>query len=80
MDESCRIIFRVKRKKIIYSIYYGNESASSSVNDVDRYVIIRKLLDSILNVLQYTHAGGKFRHVYTAFFFRKFAYSRYDVP
>jgi hypothetical protein len=29
----------------VYSICYGNEGASSSVSDVDRYVITRKLLD-----------------------------------
>jgi hypothetical protein len=30
---------------MLYSIHYGNEGASSSVSDVDGYVITRKLLD-----------------------------------
>jgi hypothetical protein len=34
---------------LIYSICYGNKGVSSSVCDADRYVIIRKLLDSILS-------------------------------
>jgi hypothetical protein len=32
------------------TIRYGNECAASSVSDVDRYVIIRKLQDSISNI------------------------------
>jgi hypothetical protein len=36
----------------IYPIYYGNENASLSINDADRYVIIRKSgLNYILNIL-----------------------------
>jgi predicted transcriptional regulator len=43
-------------RRPVYSICYGNEGASSSVSDVDRYVITRKLLDyialnDILNLL-----------------------------
>jgi hypothetical protein len=34
--------------------YYGNEDASSSANDVGRYVIVRKLVDSIFNILLYS--------------------------
>jgi hypothetical protein len=33
----------------IYSISYGNEGASSSVSDMDDYVMITKLLDSTSN-------------------------------
>jgi hypothetical protein len=36
-------------KSIIYSICYGNEGASSSVYDVDPYVIIKQLLDSYIH-------------------------------
>jgi hypothetical protein len=34
----------------IYSIWYGNECASSLGSDVDFYVIIRELLDSVFNI------------------------------
>jgi hypothetical protein len=30
---------------VVYAIHYGKQGASSSVSDVARYVIIRKLLD-----------------------------------
>jgi hypothetical protein len=35
---------------IIYSIYYRNEDASSSISDVDLYVKIRKSVNSIYNI------------------------------
>jgi hypothetical protein len=35
---------------MIYSIYYESKGTSPSVSDVDRYVIIRKLLDPIFNI------------------------------
>jgi hypothetical protein len=38
-------------RKIIYSIHYGNEDASSPVSDVGRYVFICKFTDYIFNVL-----------------------------
>jgi hypothetical protein len=37
--------------KFLYVNYYENEGASSSVNDIDRYVIIRKLLDVLFNTV-----------------------------
>jgi hypothetical protein len=37
--------------EVMYSINYGKEGASESVSDVRRYVI-RKLLDSISNILR----------------------------
>lgn len=37
--------------KFLYVNYYENESASSSVNDIDRYVTITKLIDFIFNIL-----------------------------
>jgi hypothetical protein len=36
--------------QILYSICYGNECASSSVTDVDDFVIIIKLLGSIFDI------------------------------
>jgi hypothetical protein len=36
-----------------------------SVSDVDRYVTIRKLLDSIFNILPIYYAAGNFKHIYT---------------
>jgi hypothetical protein len=38
-------------KYVIYSVHYGKEGMLSSVSDVDSYVIIIKLLDSIFSVL-----------------------------
>jgi hypothetical protein len=38
--------------KFISSIYYRNKGTSSSVNDVDHYAIIKKLLDSIFHTFQ----------------------------
>jgi hypothetical protein len=63
---------------LLYSIYYENESVSSSVSDVDRYVIIRKLLDPFSTYFQYSYAGGKFKH--TQDFSRKVPHTRYEVP
>jgi hypothetical protein len=34
---------------VLYTIYFGNEVASSSVGDEDRYVIIRMLLYPIMH-------------------------------
>jgi hypothetical protein len=34
----------------LYSIYYRNEYASSSVSDVNRYVLVRKVLDSVSGI------------------------------
>jgi hypothetical protein len=39
-----------------------NEGASSSVSDVDCYVIIRKLLALFSTFFRYSYVGGKFRH------------------
>jgi hypothetical protein len=35
---------------VIHCFYFGNEGASSSISDVNSYITIRKLLDSILNI------------------------------
>jgi hypothetical protein len=37
-------------RNLLYSVYCGSEGASSSFNDVDGYVVIRKLLDSNWNI------------------------------
>jgi hypothetical protein len=43
-ERSVSVTKKVKRCEIwtIYSIYYGNEGASSSAGDADHYVNIRK--------------------------------------
>jgi hypothetical protein len=58
----------------LYSIYCVNKGASSSVSDVERYVIIRKLLDSLFDIFRYSCASGKFKHTYTGLFFLNVAY------
>jgi hypothetical protein len=40
-----------QRYKLLCSIHNGNKFASSLINDVKRYVIIRQLLHSIFNIL-----------------------------
>jgi hypothetical protein len=53
-----------------YSIYYGNKSASSSsslVSDVNRYAIIRELLDSVFNTLLVFIHWWKIQTSYRAF-------------
>jgi hypothetical protein len=44
----------------VYFVYYGDKSASSSVSDVDRYVIIIHLLDFIFNIFSgiHSHVGN----------------------
>jgi hypothetical protein len=49
-------------------------------SDVDLYTVIGKLLDSVFSILRYTDACGKYKHTYTGLFYRKVAYTRYDVP
>jgi hypothetical protein len=44
--EDCNALYYAAR-----SVCYGIEDASSSVSDVDRYIIIRILLDSTFKVL-----------------------------
>jgi hypothetical protein len=45
------VLTRIHAPTHIYSIYYGNDGASSAVSDVDRYVIIRKLQHSIFDII-----------------------------
>jgi hypothetical protein len=60
-------------KSWCYTPYIGNESASSLVNDVHHYVIVRRLLDSLLNI--------RFEiPKYTRLFFGKAAYTMWGVP
>jgi hypothetical protein len=44
----CRVLHNLS----IYSIYYEDQSASSSLTDADNYVNIRNLLDQIFNTLK----------------------------
>jgi hypothetical protein len=60
---------------------YGNEGDSSSVNNLDRYIIIRKFLDPFSSIyFWYWYPGRKFKPKYTGAFFRKVAYKKYGVP
>jgi hypothetical protein len=51
------------------SIYYKNVDAS-----------IQALLILFSTCFWYSHDSGKFKHIFTGFFFRKVAYTRYNVP
>jgi hypothetical protein len=42
---------KIRQVQFLYFVYDGNEDASSSVSDVHHYIIIRKLLDFIYNIL-----------------------------
>jgi uncharacterized membrane protein YraQ (UPF0718 family) len=75
----CDSVFPLIVREPLYSIYYWYEHASSSVHDVGHYVIIGKLLASVFNILLVLHAGGKFIDTYAGLFFRKVAYTRYDL-
>jgi hypothetical protein len=45
------------------SIRSGNEGTVSSLNDVDTYVIIGMLLDSVFKIIPLYIHGGKFGHM-----------------
>jgi hypothetical protein len=48
----CSFLFYCpKQKYIVYFIYYGNEGTSSAGSDADRYVIIKKLLGFIFEII-----------------------------
>jgi hypothetical protein len=68
----------LKAPQCLYSIYYGIKREQSLISDVVRYVIIRKLLDSISGIDTPTGNSGMLC-LYTGFFFRKVAYASYDV-
>jgi hypothetical protein len=57
----------------LYSVYYVNESTSSPINDVDLYVIIRELPDSIFNIFPVFICRWEI-HTYMGLSFRKVAY------
>jgi hypothetical protein len=63
---------------VVHFICYGKESASSSVSDADRYVIIRKLLHSNFNIAPVSICQEEIQ-TYIGFFFLKVTYTRYDV-
>jgi hypothetical protein len=63
----------------LYSIYYRNKGASSSVcenltSSLESYCIL------FPTYFRYSCSGGKFKHTYTGLLFRKVAYPRYEVP
>jgi hypothetical protein len=60
----------------VYSIYCGNESASSSVMNIHNYIIIRKLQVSIFNMLTIFISRWEI-HTYREFFFYKVGYTKY---
>jgi hypothetical protein len=41
----------INNRTLVHSVCYVSEVASSSDGDVDRYVIIRKLVDAVFNML-----------------------------
>jgi hypothetical protein len=49
------------------------------VSDIDHCVVIKKLLDYILNILQLFIRQWEIRYTYKEMFFRKVAYTRYDA-
>jgi hypothetical protein len=63
----------------IYSIQCENELVSSSVSDMDRYVIIRKLLGSIFGVLPVLIRQWEINKytICVGLFFRNVAYTAY---
>jgi hypothetical protein len=50
------------------SLHIHTVGVSPSVRDVDRYVIIIELLDSIFDALPILYADGKFKYIYTGLF------------
>jgi hypothetical protein len=69
----------VKNGSSFTSIYYGNKRTWLPVNDIDSYLIIRKILGFILN-FWYSYAGGKVKLTYTRHLFSKVAYTTNGVP
>lgn len=49
------------------------------VSNVDRYVIVRKFLNSVVNILFYSHIPLGNLYTYRGLFFRKVADTRRDV-
>jgi hypothetical protein len=66
--------------KRVYSIWYKNECTSSSVSDVDFYVITRKWLYYILNLLPVFIGRWEFQKYLHSPIFLQVDYTRYDVP
>jgi hypothetical protein len=58
-------VFRLEVKQfLVYSICYGNEGTSSSVSDVDLYVIIRNFASLFLTFFRKSYADGKFKYTF----------------
>jgi hypothetical protein len=77
---SIKSYFLSHKETFFFCIYCENESASSLVNDLDPYIIIKsyKVLFSV--DFQYSYAGGKFSYNYTGRFFHKVSCTWYDIP
>jgi hypothetical protein len=65
---------------IVYSIYCWNKGESSPVGDVDSYVVIRKLFDSVFYIIPVFIQDGEIRHTFTGILFRMVGYTRHDTP
>jgi hypothetical protein len=65
----------------LYSVCYGNEVASSSDSEVERYVIIRNLSHSIFDILSVFICRREIQtYLHSNVFSCKVAYKWYDVP
>lgn len=60
-------------------ILLSEQSLSSSVSDMDGYVIVRKVLDSVLNIFPLFICWWEIQ-AYTGCFFLKVADTWYDTP
>jgi hypothetical protein len=64
----------------MYFIRYENKDTSPSVSDLDGYIVIRKLLDSIFPVLLALICQQEIQTSLQKIFFHKVTYTRYDMP
>jgi hypothetical protein len=64
----------------VYFICCGNEGASSSASDVDRYVSIIKLLEYVFSILPVFRRQWETQTCLHRIFFGKTAYTTCDVP
>jgi hypothetical protein len=71
LTDVCQVLLKCVEFNMVYSIYYENECASSSVSDVDRYVIIINFLYSLPAHYCYSYADGNFERIRTGLTFRK---------
>lgn len=70
-------------RRFVYSICYGDETASSSVTYEDCYVIIMASLYSVFNICPIFMRRWEIQthtHKQKTYFLRNVTYSMYDVP